>query len=286
MEDGPVADLAGEAQHRQDVVGAVRVVVDDAAPGEHVEEGVVAETAVGSLARIAPCGVDAASIGAGAVVEGAHEGGLAGAGAGEGRVSDGVGAVGHLHPAADVAHGIGAEEQVFHARGVATELEIQRLATHQVPRAGHRVDGRDAARARAVDRGRARVEGVEEPHVRVGRRRPVAAVAAADVRVRVDDAGEDDAPAHVDPLGARGNRHRARGADGHDPPALHDDDAIGDHGRRHRVDRRAGEGDGALLPLRRHGGSGHEQPGDGPRAQSGGGWTKSGGGEAHRRGRV
>ncbi len=67
-----------------------------------------------------------------------------------------------------------------------------------MPRAGHDVDRGDAAGARLPEVLGARVDGVEDAHVRVERLRGVAARAAAEVRVGVDQTGQHDQPVGID----------------------------------------------------------------------------------------
>src|ERR1700755_2225312 len=117
----------------------------------------------------------------------AHERSLASARAGERprRVrAQRVRAVRHLDSAREVSGGV-AYGEVFDGRA-ATELHVDRLAAEEVSRAGHYVDGRDAARARAHEARVAPVDGVEHANVGLYGRRAVRARAAADVRVRVD----------------------------------------------------------------------------------------------------
>ena len=85
-------------------------------------------------------------------------------------------------------------DQQFHRPFPLIKLEAQkdRLAAQQVARARHDVHGRDAAGLRLLHADVARVDRVEDAHVRLDWRAAVAARAAADVAVRVDEPRHDD----------------------------------------------------------------------------------------------
>jgi len=71
----------------------------------------------------------------------------------------------------------------------------------------------------------------------------------------VDQAGHDDLTAGVAHFGAGGDRGGGGRADGEDPAALHDKDAVINGLSGDRDDARAGEGEGLFL---RGGGAGGE----------------------------
>src|SRR5690606_24481874 len=155
------------------------------------------------------------------------------------RAADRVRAVGHLHPAADLGQDILAVEQVVDGAPVA-ELHVGGLAAHQEPGAGHDVGRRDPAGLGLLDPGVEGVERVQDPDVGVHRGGAVAAGRAGDVRVCVDEPGHDDPAGHVVNLGIVGDAYAARGADRHDLPTLHYEDAV--------LDRRARDGPQAGAP--------------------------------------
>ena len=100
------------------------------------------------------------------------------------------------------------------------KLQVERLAAQQVPRARHDVGRRDAAGLRAPDARRAHVDRVEHAHVGLNRRGAVAAGGAADVAVRVDEAGHHRLAGEIHRRGARGDRHLPCRADGDDLSVL------------------------------------------------------------------
>ena len=97
-----------------------------------------------------------------------------------------------------------------------------------------------------------RAERLVVAHRGVGRLR-VAELAADDVRVRVDESGQERRVAEVDDARAGGNRHRALLADGDDLVVGDDDDAVVNRRGAGAVDHSSGakrDGAGALGFLR------------------------------------
>ena len=198
------AEVLEDAHQHQDLVGAVAVAVDEHVAGEDVREGLQAAVdgrqGAACLLRLSLRGAVGAGLGERLAVDllDAHPRRRADAAA----------------PAVD-ARRVLAEGELDGARGALEQepVRVQRapaeldglvLAADGVRRAVHGVDGRHAARQRAVDADVRRVERVA--HLDLGHDRVAGLVhrRQRDVAVRVDDAGRDVAAGHVD------HRHAAR----------------------------------------------------------------------------
>jgi hypothetical protein len=170
------AELLLQAQHGEDVVGAVRVVVHDALALEHLDQRFEAEVAFGQLARITGRGGDLLLVVACAVELRAHQRRRLAARAGERRVALRIGAVRHLDAARVAAVGV-LDGDLVDGAAVA-QLQVDRLARQQVARARHHVGGGDAAGLRLLDAGIARDRSRRARALRAGsgrcrrRRRP------------------------------------------------------------------------------------------------------------------
>jgi hypothetical protein len=126
------------------------------------------------------------------------------------------------------------------------QLHVRRLPAHQQAGPRHDVDRGQPARPRLADAVIARVQRIQDAARRRAAGAAVAAVAAADVRVRVHQPRHDDLARHVADLGAR--RAPARtAAHRRDAAALHDEHAVLDGRAGNGDDVRAAERDGPFL---------------------------------------
>ncbi len=241
------AQLLREAQDGENVIMAMRVVLDDAFAVEYLDQLLESEIAWRQLVGVALGAGDLVAVFLGLDILFADERGGLGAGAGERRGLDGIGAVGHLESA-----GIGAvgelNEQVVDGTGLA-EFQIERLAADEMAGAGHDIDGGDAAGAGLLDGGITDIERIEHAGVGLDRAGAVAARARADVAVRIDQAGHEHLAGGVMDFGAGGNGHLADFADGEDFSSLDDEHTMRDGLAGDGDDLRARENLGFFLRI-------------------------------------
>src|SRR5262249_28334669 len=144
----------------------------------------------------------------------------------------GVLAVGHLQPAQHLAL------DAHQLDRAAAQLDVDRLPADDVGGAGHDVGGGDAPSDGHADAGVVGVEGVQRAQRRLHRAAALVAVLVggdvrpgpdADVRVGVDQAGDDGLAGDVDHLGPGGDG-RVGPADGEDLALVDQEDALVDGG--------------------------------------------------------
>ena len=246
MEHDFEAEFLLHAEHGEDVVVAVGVVLDDAFAVEHVDEHLHREVTRGEFLGVALGALDLGLVFLGLDELVADERGGLGAGAGEvAGAAHGVGAVGHLEAAGGGAVGE-LDEQVVDDAAVA-QLQVEGLAADEMAGAGHDVDGGEAAGLRLLDGVVLHVDGIEHAHVGLDGVGAVGPGAAADVAVRVDEAGHEDLAGDVDALDVGREADGGRIADGDDLAVLHEEDAVLDRRGVDGEDACADEGGGLFL---------------------------------------
>ena len=201
VEDDFESEFFLQSENSEDVIVTVGVVVNDAFTIENVGEGFESEVAIEGFVGIVLGEVLGAlflvSLGVEETL--ANEGGGLAAGAGEGGVADGVGAVGHLDAAGEGAVGE-FDGEVLHGVSV-TEFEVERLTGHEVAGTGHEVDGGDASGAGFGDAGVTDVDGVEDADFGLDGRGTIGSGDLADVGVGADDTWDNGLSGAVNFLG-------------------------------------------------------------------------------------
>ena len=138
MEHDTEVELPGQADHRHNVVVAVRVVMNDFPAFEHVNQSFKPEVPRRHLFGIAVGAGDLVAVFLSLDVLLANKCHRLGPGAGKWFLAHRVRAVGHLDPAHDPAGGV-ANEYPFDGLAAA-ELDVNGLSAEQMPRAGHDVE--------------------------------------------------------------------------------------------------------------------------------------------------
>jgi hypothetical protein len=243
------AEFLCQPEDRENVVVAVCVVVNDAFIVEHIEKRLHRKVARGHLLFVITGAPDLF-----AIVERfdelfAGQRSRLASRAWERRTTrpNRVGAVGHLHPASNIALGV-SDQQVVDYVAVA-ELQVKGLAAQQVTRTRHYVGRRYSACLRSLETGVPSIYRVEYANVRLKRRGAVAARAPADVAVRIYQARHDDFARDVAPFGIRRNPGRAGWAYGDDLAAVNNKYAVTDGRSVDGDDLRSGVGLRAVLRL-------------------------------------
>ena len=232
MQNDAKTEFLLQPQHRQNVVVTMRMMMDNAFAIQNFHKRFEQEITRGHLFRIALGARDFVPVLLGGDVLLTDERGGFSARARERRIAAGIGSIGHLQTARDAAILV-RDHQVFDRVAIA-QFQINRLAADQMPGAGHDIDGRDAARLRALNARTARVDRIQDAYIRLNRAGLIRTAVGLNVTMCVHHPRQDDFASEIAQFGAGWNCG-VRWPDDHDLPALHDEYSI--------FNRRAANGD-------------------------------------------
>ncbi len=249
-----------EPEDGENVVGSMGVKVHGAASGEDFGERFESEVAFWrrDVVLLGPVLLSVLEVGVpfGSVLCGLDEFGSLQCGdfhPGDGRLSlgpvgpFGVFAVGHFQ-ATEVS--VGTDPHLFGA--VASQLDIDGLSSDDVPAAGHDVGGGDATGLGHADAGIEGVDGIESPHDALHGAAAFVPIAVgffqwpggdAQMRVAIDESGDDHLAADVNDPGVLGDLDGVDGTDVEDGPVADDESPRGDGLAASRQDPGTSEGD-------------------------------------------